>query len=94
MSSTFNRRTKISVMVDAEKPRAPLWCPICSEAMASSIDVESHDRVGTCRLCEDEVVERNMLKWKEGWRPNEADIQSVRNERSQRLQERYLENGG
>ena len=94
MSSTFNRLSKISVIVDAEKPRSPLWCPICGEAMSSSIDVESFDRVSSCRLCEDEIVERNMAKWKEGWRPSIEEIQTVRNQRSQRLQERYLENGG
>lgn len=94
MSSTFNRRTKISVIVDAESPRVPLWCPICKEAMASSLDIESHDRVGACRLCEDEIVEKNMLKWQEGWRPSEDDIAAVRKQRSYSLQERYLIRGG
>jgi len=53
------------------------------------MSAESYKRKGCCRACEDDIVEKNMMRWNEGWRPSAEDISIVIAERSEIETQRY-----
>jgi hypothetical protein len=43
--------------------------------MSNTLDLESHKDVECCRDCENDFVDKNRVKWLEGWRPSEGEIE-------------------
>ena len=89
MSTLSNLRGKHPVYNRASPAEVPMWCPFCDSVIANSMSAESYKRRGCCRSCEDDIVERNMKKWNEGWRPSLEDISIVIAERSEIDTQRY-----
>ena len=89
MSSLSSHRGKHEIYNRASSPDTPMWCPICDSVMGNSTSVESYRRKGCCRSCEDDIVEKNMMKWNEGWRPTSEDVAIVIAQRSEIETQRY-----
>lgn len=89
MSGTSSSRKPCRVHNLASPPDIPLWCPLCSSSIGSSTDEEAFRRRKCCRNCEDDIVERNIVKWSEGWRPNSEEILAVVGKRNELETQRY-----
>jgi len=63
-------------MADRNPNKKPFFCPVCSSPMASSIEIESYDRVGACSLCETYIYYLEREKWESGWRPSESEARA------------------
>jgi hypothetical protein len=54
---------------------SPFFCSVCDQIMSSTLDLESHKDVECCRDCENDFVDKDRVKWLEGWRPSEGEIE-------------------
>lgn len=60
--------------IDSEE-NIPLNCSICSSLTLSSDDVLTFDLFGCCSWCADQWAYKNADRWREGWRPQQEEIE-------------------
>ena len=89
MSGTSSSRSPYRVHNLASPPEVPMWCPLCSSSIGSSTDEEAFRRRKCCRNCEDDIVEKNIVRWNDGWRPAQEEVQAAVRKRNELETQRY-----
>ena len=87
---SFGLKKQIKVFINSTRIDTPLFCPVCESIMSHNLDVEAYERVGSCRDCESDFAELNLKDWKNGWRPNQEQIDIKTKEREALALARYL----
>lgn len=57
-----------------ERDGVPISCPVCSYMMRTYDDEKSYRNFGCCESCETHWARPNLQKWKEGWRPEQKQV--------------------
>jgi hypothetical protein len=65
---------KIKVIGEFEKVR--FYCTVCQFPLLSAKDFEKDNRYKCCHECYLQFVESRSDKWKNGWRPKKAVVNS------------------
>jgi len=69
--------SKIIVVNNIHFQEAPFFCPVCEQVLSNTLDIESYHDVKCCRDCENDFVDKNRVKWLEGWRPSKNEIEDA-----------------
>jgi len=60
---------------------APIFCPVCEAPMKTSEDSFAFRQHQCCHFCALDWAQSEFYKWKEGWRPDEAQIKNAKERR-------------
>lgn len=63
---------------DLRSLRVPMFCPVCGGMMFGSKCNQTYYDWGCCATCHVMFVEDREQRWRDGWRPTEADISEMR----------------
>ena len=74
-SKTIEKKD-FDIVIDGDFKRMKFDCPVCKLVLRDLEDVESVESYGLCLDCQDHFYWPNLDKWKNGWRPKKADVNS------------------
>lgn len=81
IETNFLENNDLIVIISKNLNFVPLECPTCHLLMSDNRDSTSYLTFGCCDDCFMKVVQPNMEKWKNGWRPSKEDQKLIRKKR-------------
>lgn len=69
MNYRMQEKFNVKFIFDSNVKGSKLSCDVCDHILTSQDDLRCGEQFGACYQCHLRIIQPNITKWNEGWRP-------------------------